>query len=48
MIVITDRKPFKEGTAIDLAHRAAQELDLDDDGEAVVSLEVLDQEPATE
>lgn len=48
IVVINDRKPFKEGTVIDLAHGAAQELDLDDDGEAVVSLEVLDQEPATE
>ena len=42
IVVINDRKPFKEGTVIDLAHGAAQELDLDDDGEAVVNLEVLD------
>jgi rare lipoprotein A len=42
IVVINDRKPFKEGTVIDLAHGAAEELDLDDDGEAVVSLEVLD------
>ena len=42
IVVINDRKPFKEGTVIDLAHGAAEELDVDDDGEAVVSLEVLD------
>ena len=42
IVVINDRKPFKEGTVIDLAHGAAQKLDLDDDGEAVVNLEVLD------
>ena len=42
IVVINDRKPFKEGTVIDLAHGAAEELDIDDDGEAVVSLEVLD------
>ncbi len=42
IVVINDRKPFKEGTVIDLAHGAAQELNLDDEGEAVVSLEVLD------
>ena len=48
IVVINDRKPFKEGTVIDLAHGAAQELDLDDDGEAVVSLEVLDQQTTTE
>ena len=48
IVVINDRKPFKEGTVIDLAHGARQELDLNDDGETIVSLEVLDQEPATE
>ena len=42
IVVINDRKPFKEGTVIDLAHGAAEELDIDDDGEAVVSLEVVD------
>ena len=42
IVVINDRKPFKEGTVIDIAHGAAQELNLDDEGEAVVSLEVLD------
>ena len=41
-VVINDRKPFKEGTVIDLAHGAAEELELDEDGEAVVRLEVLD------
>ena len=48
IVVINDRKPFKEGTVIDLAHGAAQVLDLDDDGEEVVSLEVLDQQTTTE
>ena len=42
IVVINDRKPFKEGTVIDLAHGAADQLDIDEDGEAVVSLEVLD------
>ena len=42
VVVINDRKPFKEGTVIDLAHGAADELDIDDDGEAIVSIEVLD------
>ena len=42
IVVINDRKPFKEGTVIDLAHGAAETLDIDDDGEAVVRLEVLD------
>ena len=46
-IVTNDRKPFNEGRVIDLAHRAAQKLDLDEDGEAVVSLEVLDEEPTS-
>ena len=42
MVVINDRKPFKEGTVIDLAHGAADQLEIDEDGEAVVRLEVLD------
>ena len=42
IVVINDRKPFKEGTVIDLAHGAADQLDIDDDGEAIVSIEVLD------
>ena len=42
VVVINDRKPFKKGTVIDLAHGAADELDIDDDGEAMVSIEVLD------
>ena len=42
IVVINDRKPFKKGTVIDLAHGAADELDIDDDGEAIVSIEVLD------
>ena len=42
IVVINDRKPFKEGTIIDLAHGAADQLEIDEDGEAVVRLEVLD------
>ena len=41
IVVINDRKPFKEGTVIDLAHGAADALELDEDGEEIVSLEVL-------
>ena len=42
MVVINDRKPYKEGTVIDLAHGAADALDIDDDGTANVSIEVMD------
>ena len=42
IVVINDRKPFKQGTVIDLAHGAADQLGIDDDGEAEVSLEVLE------
>ena len=42
IVVINDRKPFKEGTVIDLAHGAADQLEIDEDGEAVVSLEILE------
>jgi len=42
IVVINDRKPFKEGTVIDLAHGAADQLGIDEEGEADVSLEVLD------
>ena len=41
-VEINDRKPFKQGTVIDLAHGAAEALDIDDDGTASVSIEVLD------
>ena len=41
-LVINDRKPFMEGTVIDLAHGAADQLGVDEDGEAQVSLEVLE------
>ena len=41
-VVINDRKPYKKGTVIDLAHGAADALDIDDDGTAEVSIEVLD------
>ena len=42
ILVINDRKPFKEGAVIDLAHGAADQLGIDEDGEAEVKLEVLD------
>ena len=41
-VEINDRKPYKEGTVIDLAHGAADALDIDEDGTASVSIEVLD------
>ena len=41
-VVINDRKPYKEGTVIDLAHGAADALDIDDDGSADVEIEILD------
>ena len=41
-VVINDRKPYKEGTVIDRAHGAADALDIDDDGTANVSIEVMD------
>ena len=42
IVVINDRKPFKQGTVIDLAHGAATELDVDDDGKTSVEIEVID------
>ena len=41
-VVINDRKPFKQGTVIDLAHGSATALDVDDDGKTSVEIEVLD------
>ena len=41
-VVINDRKPFKQGTVIDLAHGSATALDVDDDGKTAVEIEVLD------
>ena len=41
-VVINDRKPFKQGTVIDLAHGSATALDVDDDGKTDVEIEVLD------
>ena len=41
-VVINDRKPFKQGTVIDLAHGSATALDVDDDGKTTVEIEVLD------
>ena len=42
IVAINDRKPLKKGRVIDLAHGGADELELDEDGEAaVVSSKVL-------
>ena len=41
-VVINDRKPFKQGTVIDLAHGSATALNVVDDGKATVEIEVLD------
>ncbi|KZR86530.1 RlpA-like protein precursor [Synechococcus sp. MIT S9509] len=41
-VVINDRKPFKQGTVIDLAHGSATALDVDDEGKTSVEVEVLD------
>ena len=41
IVVINDRKLCKEGTIIDLAHGAADQLRIDEDGEAQVSVEFL-------
>ena len=45
-VVINDRKPFKPGTVIDLAHGSAVALDIDDDGTGPVQIEVLEQPEA--
>ena len=42
-VVINDRKPFKPGTVIDLAHGSAVALDIDDDGTGPVQIEVIKQ-----
>ena len=42
IVEINDRKPYKEGTLFDLAHGAAEALDLDDDGTAQIRIEVID------
>ena len=41
-VVINDRKPYRQGTVIDLAHGAATALDVDDDGKTNVEIEVID------
>ena len=41
-VTINDRKPYKPGTVIDLAHGAAEVLDLDDDGVAEVRVDVIE------
>ena len=43
-VLINDRKPFKAGTVIDLAHGAAVELGIVDDGTGPVQIEVVDQD----
>ena len=40
-VVINGRKPYKEGAMIDLAHGAGQILDIDNDGTASFSIEVM-------
>ena len=40
-VVINDRKPFKPGTVIDLAHGSASALDVHEDGTALVRIEVI-------
>ena len=45
-VVINERKPFKPGTVIDLAHGSAVALDIDDDGTGPVQIEVLEQPEA--
>ena len=42
IVVINNRTAFKEGRVIDLAHVAADQLEVDKDGEDVDSPEVLD------
>ena len=42
IVVINDRKLCKEGTIIDLADGAENQLTIDEDGEAQVSVEVVD------
>lgn len=42
IVEINDSKPYKEGTLSDLAHGAAEALDLDDDGTAQIRIEVID------
>ena len=40
--IMHDRKPYKEGTVIDLAHGAAAALELDDDGAAEMMADVIE------
>ena len=41
-VEINDRSSHNEGRVIDLAHGAAEALDIDDDGTATVRIEVID------
>ena len=38
IVLINNRKPFREVIVINLAHGAADKLEIDKDGEAVLSL----------
>ena len=42
-VVINDRKPFKQGTVIDLAHGSATALNVHEDGKATVEIQVIDE-----
>ena len=41
-VVINDRKPFKQGTVIDLAHGSATALNVHEEGKTSVQIEVID------
>lgn len=41
-VMINDRKPFKQGTVIDLAHGSATALNVHEDGKAPVEIEVIE------
>jgi len=41
-VIINDRKPFKQGTVIDLAHGSATALNVHEEGKTSVQIEVID------
>lgn len=43
IVEINDRKPYKEGVVIDLAHGAAQALGIDDEGKVTVKVEEINE-----
>ena len=43
IVEINDRKPYKEGVVIDLAHGAAQALGIDDEGKVTVKVEQINE-----